>query len=211
MKPEQIAGTSEHSQQTLFQIKSAPIPLKPIKLTESQKTENARKKRIEKGLCRDCGVRPPKENSKSCQHCFDVRQKATAEYKKKQIANGICVRCGKPNDREKVVLCTECNELAIEQFRQRRKINKLKVIEYFGGKCKQCGESDIRTLTLDHINNDGKNDCADKNGKRIISPTWYAKLIKQIDKNEVPENHLMLLCFNCHAKKDLKPWWFDGE
>jgi hypothetical protein len=84
----------------------------------------------------------------------------------------------------------------------RRKKNKLFVIEKFGGKCCHCGESDPRTLTLDHTNNNGNVECAGKK-KRIRSSDFYAKLIAE----NIERRDLQLLCFNCHAKKDLFYNW----
>jgi hypothetical protein len=43
------------------------------------------------------------------------------------------------------------------QKSSRKSRNKLKnlVISFYGGKCKICGEKDIRVLSLDHINGGG--------------------------------------------------------
>ncbi|MGL6008047.1 MAG: hypothetical protein ACRC1D_01175 [Culicoidibacterales bacterium] len=169
-----------------------------------------RQERVRSGICRDCGKVPPIESKVICKSCSKKRNDFSREHKQKRKVNGLCTRCGKLHNRNKM-LCENCNEKQIEDYRQRRKINKIKVVEYFGGKCCECGESDIRTLSVDHTENNGNVDCLGKNGKRIISPTWYARLVKMIDDKTISSQKLQLLCFNCHAKKDLSPWWYNDS
>lgn len=188
MNPEQLAKDTEHSQQSAL--------------------TRRRQARIKSGICRDCGKLPPVANKVICSACSKKRVDFSREHKRKRKANGLCTRCGKSHSRNKM-LCDSCHENQVEELRQRRKINKIKVVEYFGGKCCECGESDIRTLSIDHIENDGNTDCLGKNGKRILSTVWYARLARLIDKSVVDKQKLQLLCFNCHAKKDLSPWWFN--
>jgi hypothetical protein len=68
---------------------------------------------------------------------------------------------------------------------------KMKVFDVYGAKCAWCGFSDIRALTLDHVNNDGAKD-RKENGERGV----YLKSLK-------PENrHLyQTLCMNCQFIK----------
>jgi len=41
------------------------------------------------------------------------------------------------------------------EIRQRRYTQKLRVFDYYGGKCAHCGISDYRVLDIDHKNDDG--------------------------------------------------------
>jgi ribosomal protein L32 len=151
------------------------------------------------------------KNKVVCQICFDKRKVTAQRIYNKTLTAGICIGCGKINNRNDKTLCFECNSVSVEKYRHRRKEVKLFIINYFGNKCKECGEMDIRCLSLDHINNDGSLDKKTKDGKRQVTPTWYAKLYKLLKDNQPLPRELQLLCFNCHAKKDLQPWWFkDG-
>jgi hypothetical protein len=164
-----------------------------------------RRERIANGLCRDCGNVPPRTGRKICLNCHVARTERQSRRAAKLKASGQCVQC-RALAVEGKTLCQQCSDFAIESARHRRRENKLAVIERFGGKCSECGESDIRTLTIDHVNNDGNIECAGKS-KRITSVEFYARLVKdaraRID--------LKLLCFNCHAKKDLAPWWLKED
>jgi hypothetical protein len=74
---------------------------------------------------------------------------------------------------------------------------KAEVIGHYGGRCKCCGETDIRFLSLDHKNGDGaehRRQLAKASGSRI----WYwAK------NNGFPET-FQVLCYNCNLAKGRK-------
>ena len=184
------------------------IPISGTKVTNNERMNKLRSQRIALGICRDCGLFAPVEGKPNCVKCRSARKNTNKIHQKVRNEKGLCVRCGKKHSRAET-LCKICSELQIERMRHCRKENKLKVVAYFGGMCKCCGESDIRTLSIDHIDNNGKIDCSSKSGKRIISPTWYARLVRAIDNGSIVQQNLQLLCFNCHAKKDLKPWWYE--
>ncbi len=162
-----------------------------------------RARRIAASLCRDCGGWPLAPAKVICVSCSDKRSARQAARAEKLKEIGICLQCKGKAEPSKT-LCKQCSEIAIDDARHRRKRNKLVVIQYFGGKC-ECGESHVACLSVDHINNNGNIDCAGPN-KRISSPQWYARLYKQINEG-IELTGLQLLCFNCHAKKDLAPWW----
>lgn len=164
--------------------------------------------RISVGICRDCGSEPFLEDKVVCQKCSDKRKIVSFNRHRRRLKEGECAVCGKTHDRKKT-LCKECSDARIEEMRHKRKEIKIFIVNYFGNKCKECGEIDIRCLSLDHVNNDGYLDKKSSKGNRQVTPTWYAKLYKLIKNNKPLPRELQLLCFNCHAKKDLKPWWFD--
>jgi len=76
--------------------------------------------------------------------------------------------------------------------------NKLKVIEHYGGECCHCKEKDPIVLTVDHVNNDGKNH-VDSKGRRITGNQLYSEIIK----NNFP-NRFQILCCNCNQRKELE-------
>lgn len=89
------------------------------------------------------------------------------------------------------------------QDRKRRQEHRNKAIEYLGGKCKDCGNTDNRVLVFDHITDD----------KECNVPTLFGKkwerIKKELDKCE-------LVCANCHLirtvsriplpKDEFVPW-----
>lgn len=117
---------------------------------------------------------------------------ATSEQKEnmKQRAiklkrKGICVRCAKEPTIGNGVLCKSCNEKHVSFRRNQRK----RVIEYYGGKCVCCGETNIKFLTLDHTNGDGFMDRKLMRGQHIEA--W-------VERNEYPEG-FQILCYNCNC------------
>lgn len=165
-----------------------------------------RELRISRNLCRDCGLIAPQQNKVICIYCHNKRTEYLKQRREKQKQNNICYRCNKPSDN--VSLCKSCMNNQQEEMRQRRKYVKETIVNYFGNKCYQCTENHIACLTLDHINNDGNIDQLNSKGKRIGTTQWYARLLGYIENLQFEKlKHLQLLCFNCHAKKDLMPWW----
>ena len=76
----------------------------------------------------------------------------------------------------------ECDEKV--RFKKR-----MWIINFFGGKCIECGETDSRVLQIHHIN--GK---ANSKYKRVVNSMSRPQIIE-----EAP--NLVLLCANCHARK----------
>lgn len=68
---------------------------------------------------------------------------------------------------------------------------KRKVMEGYGGKCSQCGETELEFLTLDHVNNDGASHRVGKNNLYL----WAIK-------NNFPDC-LQCLCFTCNLTKSV--------
>jgi len=98
-------------------------------------------------------------------------------------------------------------EKRIEKQRLARKSNKEFLYDHFGSKCNACEETYIGVMSLDHVNGDGSVDRFTADGKRQNSAAWYASLVKRIKNGLALERELQMLCMNCHAKKDLLPWW----
>jgi len=163
---------------------------------------NSNRKSYLAGLCRDCGKRAPKnEKSVICGPCSKKRVDRSKRWKKEKLKDGKCQCCSFKieKDRTAKTLCELCSKKQIAKFKERRRKNKLKVLNYFGCHCSHCGITDYRLLTLDHINGDRKNFY----GSRQTTQAWYAKLIKCIDNGQEWPLKLQVPCFNCHAIKDL--------
>jgi hypothetical protein len=66
------------------------------------------------------------------------------------------------------------------------------MLHYGGAVCVCCGETDIRFLTLDHINNDGAQH-RQRSGSGINLYCW-------LKKNNYPEC-IQVLCYNCNCAR----------
>ena len=71
------------------------------------------------------------------------------------------------------------------------------IINYYGGKCVECGISDKDVLTIDHINSESPK--IFRGNVRITGSEFYSYLIK----NDLPSG-FQVLCFNCNYKKYLR-------
>jgi len=74
-----------------------------------------------------------------------------------------------------------------DEIRQIHWKRKLKVVEMLGGKCRRCGEMDIRVLQVNHINGGGRRD-----------PLGKTDLYLEIVQGRRPIDDLELLCANCN-------------
>jgi len=67
------------------------------------------------------------------------------------------------------------------------------MVAAYGGRCACCGEAEFIFLDLDHVNNDGNADRAQRgNGQRLL--VW-------LKANGWPRNGYQLLCCNCNQGK----------
>lgn len=86
-------------------------------------------------------------------------------------------------------------KLRPERARLYKQKIKKEVVEKYGGVCVCCGECNIAFLTIDHKNNDGKQERME-NKQAKSSSSWYLKL-----RREPPRKDLQLLCWNCNMAK----------
>ena len=87
-----------------------------------------------------------------------------------------------------------------EQHNLRNKKTKLEVFTHYGGnppKCSQCGITDIRVLTIDHINNDGAKH------RREIGSYAGTSFYLWLRVHNYPEGY-QVLCWNCNWIKRLE-------
>ena len=80
-----------------------------------------------------------------------------------------------------------------EKLRSIRLNAKLIVYEAYGNKCSCCGESNIKFLSIDHVNNDGYKERKGRGGSSD-------HIMRNIIKNKFPDTY-QLLCFNCNLGK----------
>ena len=79
--------------------------------------------------------------------------------------------------------------------RSRSKV-RTDLIKEYGGKCCECGITDIDVLDIDHINNNG----AEQRREGMYGYNLY----RWLKKNHWPKDSFQLLCRNCNWKKELK-------
>jgi hypothetical protein len=91
------------------------------------------------------------------------------------------------NNREKEIL---------ERREQRASLKREVISQYSGGssKCVRCGSSDVRVLTLDHVNGDGYSERKSRGAGDI--------LYNYLKKNGFPDkDRYQVLCWNCQWVK----------
>jgi hypothetical protein len=106
---------------------------------------------------------------------------------------GKCVNCG-CRPQEVGFLCNKCNIVRRTAVRRCRLNTKIAVINYYGGKCACCGETELSFLTLDHINGGGKQH---RESLNMGCGTDFYQAMKRLG---FPEG-LQVLCANCHLSK----------
>jgi len=85
----------------------------------------------------------------------------------------------------------------VKYQRNLRKVNKEKIIKHYSNntmECKYCGNSDIRVLSIDHIDGNG---CKHRREYNIGSGSPF---YKWLIKNNYPEGY-QVLCMNCQFIK----------
>ena len=131
-----------------------------------------------KKKCKDCG------EIKECQWQHSFTQTGIPEYRCR------CIECHKKylsNLRKK-----RKNILNEQRFKRAIKVKK-QCIDFLGGRCKECGETNLYALTFHHKNPEQK---SIEIGKLINNGYSFEneKIQAELKKCE-------LLCFNCHMKK----------
>lgn len=81
-------------------------------------------------------------------------------------------------------------KMSVQNALYRQKL-KRKVIDAYGASCACCSERTIGFLTIDHVNNDGK-----EHRKKVFA----ARLYNWLQQNGFPSG-FQVLCFNCNLGK----------
>jgi len=160
----------------------------------------AKKRRLRlesSGLCIKCAARPRTTTSKRCEICSQKHASQIRTRKLQYVLEGRCHTCGKPRDNLNVQRCSRCTNRtrpkAIIAGKARRQADKLLVFNAYGGckcACSGCLESNIKFLTIDHINNNGTSERKNFGSGGI----FYKYLIK----NNYPAGY-QVLCYNCNC------------
>lgn len=186
-------------------------------MTATQRQRRHRKKIIREGKCIICRQKNDNLPRSRCNKCTTGPAKLNNQHRRQsKQTQGLCNLCGKnpsnPNRRRCEACCikqrqwyknSEYRDKNRVLDKQRRKERRKRIIDYYGGKCVCCGESESFFLSIDHINNDGANHRAHitkqrGRGKGAGSTT----MDKWIEKNSYPDI-LQLLCHNCNMGKHL--------
>ncbi|KKN30086.1 hypothetical protein LCGC14_0837630 [marine sediment metagenome] len=77
---------------------------------------------------------------------------------------------------------------------ERYQLLRLRVMEYYGGKCECCGEDRYEHLTIDHLNGHAR-----KTGKIGVYLTYDA--IREFENRGYPNRKYRLLCWNCNLAR----------
>jgi hypothetical protein len=135
----------------------------------------------------------------------------------KRRAAGLCTVCGSPDKTVGRTICDRCNERNKEWYRnnrerarenasarrkadpsrEREKQRRLRrqwrdeQLSRYGGMCRCCGESNLRLLTFDHINNDGSKDRIEND---VNSSSGLVRLLSR----QPVRSDIRILCFNCN-------------
>lgn len=147
-----------------------------------QAAKRQRKAKFGPGVCY-CG-KPSRPNRKTCEHC----KQRGVESRARRAAAGLCI-CGKHPVVEGKRTCQACSDYKAALGREIRE----RAFQGYGGRCVCCGEDDINTLELDHVNNDGSSHRKELGGAGASTYAWA------ID-NGFPDR-LQLLCGSCHRAK----------
>ena len=103
--------------------------------------------------------------------------------------------------RGKRSVCIACYDRIAAESRAR---TKQEALDGYGGKCNCCGIDKPVFLTIDHVNDDGK-DHRRPSGSRITGVQFYRQIIRAGWPAE-----FQVLCWNCNAAKAIMGGCPDG-
>lgn len=152
-----------------------------VSLTSAARKALQRRALRERGLCTMCGKCPPRPGQARCQNCTKRANEFNRNCNARKRANGLCVTCGKPHPSN-----GKCQCLA-ESYQ----VLRLAAMLAIGGPvCACCGETELRFLTLDHINGGGNIE------RRTSIPS--SALYRRLRDRGYPPG-FQVLCFNCNS------------
>lgn len=106
-----------------------------------------------------------------------------------------CVKCGNSVRYKSNGNCVACMKRKFKEnntsYKSKQRV-KNEVIQYYGGKCACCGESELIFLNIDHINQDGA-----EHRRKQPEASGGARFYYWLKKNNFPEGY-RVLCFNCN-------------
>jgi len=138
-------------------------------------------------VCKKCGIEKPVREFKSTgnnQYTFSCRKclcKLNNSLRRKRFDKNRKIHGN--------IYTLEERKKSNVAHRKKRERDRIEAIQFYGGKCECCGESNMDMLTFDHINGVGE-----KEDKKS-SLRYYRNKIEA----GYPNDKFRLLCWNCNA------------
>lgn len=121
-----------------------------------------------------------------------INEQATVRIRNKRKKR-LCVQCSGPSKKYRCERCSRAYAGLRKQFYDRA---KEKVLAHYGAACICCGETELRFLTVDHVNNDGATDR--KQNGRLGGKNLCAAIVAR----KYPSSY-QIMCFNCNCGRAL--------
>jgi hypothetical protein len=131
------------------------------------------------------------EQSKKCSKC-GLYKSLKEFYKHKRYLDGYRSNCKDCYISSALKCYNYKKDIVSEKNYKRNRVLKQEIIDAYGSSCVCCGEIDFEFLTIDHINNNGKQH-RQEIGKRNIY-IW-------LKNHNFPKDNFQLLCWNCNMAK----------
>jgi len=147
------------------------------------------------GLCTHCGRVPSNATRTLCTSCHIKKLTYNRRAKRNQLMTAKQLQQKRVGDVR--YRAAHPKRLKRSAKASRDKL-KQQVISHYGGHCACCGESEIAFLTIDHINNDGRDDRMQLTGFNKGGSGFY----RSVRQRGYPTGY-QVLCWNCNLAKAL--------
>ncbi len=149
------------------------------------------------GTCFRCRSECPIDR-RLCDSCRLRVKEWQQQRKLKRLAAGLCLSCTQPvSDGRRY--CDHHRRLKNAATKRNNVKVKIEVFAAYGGcSCACCGESELRFLTIDHVNNDGA-----EHRRQLFGTSKQiggSRLYRVLKKQGFPPG-FQVLCFNCNVAK----------
>lgn len=138
--------------------------------------------------CVDCGVTITNGASRCDEHLAKAVTRSRI-YQERNITLGLCIKCGSPaKTKNHCPRCQENNRASQKKYSNKR-YNC--VMDHYGRACTCCGEKNLKFLTIDHINGNGK---SHRRNCQI-----YQTLYADFKLSGIWSEEVAVLCYNCNC------------
>ncbi len=173
-------------------------------------SKEQRKRLLDAGRCVLCGRNRNNENI-ICDLCKIYAKEYKQRKHQERINSDLCTHCGKNPPETDRRMCRRCskklapiwnalNKAYSSQNLLQRQLRKQRVVDYYGGICLCCGESELLLLTIDHVHEDGaehrKQIFPNIKGRTPGGDNFY----RWLERNKYPYG-FQTLCYNCNIGK----------
>lgn len=174
-----------------------------IELTrEARYRKNRYGRRKAAGLCVSCGAVPPEPGTIRCLNCKHKNRKSVQKQRSRDKKLGICREAGCSNPANG----THCEKHRLEARKLAdASIRRLKIecfTAYGGVQCRCCGEPELSTLCLDHIDNSGGEHRRQLESKINPHGHRFYRYLKSLGYPD--KDRYQVLCANCNLYKLIK-------